>query len=119
MNLLSFLGRWYSTDLAIDLGTANTLIYVKNQGVVLDEPSVVAIQHTSGSSNNKKMIDPVAHRYFAIDAAAVPLEVRGGPAVPEAHAVPVVDGEAAPVSDTSGDPEGLAEFDVDADGSGL
>jgi rod shape-determining protein MreB len=32
------------------------LIYVKNQGVVLDEPSVVAIQHTSGSSNNKKMI---------------------------------------------------------------
>ena len=56
MNLLSFLGRWYSTDLAIDLGTANTLIYVKNQGVVLDEPSVVAIQHTSGSSNNKKMI---------------------------------------------------------------
>jgi rod shape-determining protein MreB len=56
MNLLSFLGRWYSTDLAIDLGTANTLIYVKNQGVVLDEPSVVAIQHTSGSTNNKKMI---------------------------------------------------------------
>jgi rod shape-determining protein MreB len=56
MNLLRFLGRWYSTDLAIDLGTANTLIYVKNQGVVLDEPSVVAIQHTSGSSNNKKMI---------------------------------------------------------------
>ncbi|MCV5663277.1 rod shape-determining protein, partial [Escherichia coli] len=32
-----------SNDLAIDLGTANTLIYVKGQGIVLDEPSVVAI----------------------------------------------------------------------------
>ena len=31
-----------STDMAIDLGTANTLVYVKNQGVVIDEPSVVA-----------------------------------------------------------------------------
>ena len=34
-----------SSDLAIDLGTANTLIYVKGRGVVLDEPSVVAITH--------------------------------------------------------------------------
>jgi glutamyl-tRNA synthetase len=40
-------------------------------------------------TNNKKMIDPVAHRYFAVDGAAVPLEVRGGPEVPEAHAVPL------------------------------
>jgi rod shape-determining protein MreB len=52
MSYLSFFTKWYSTDLAIDLGTANTLIYVKNKGVVLDEPSVVAIQHTSGISNN-------------------------------------------------------------------
>ena len=56
MRILQFFTKWYSTDLAIDLGTANTLIYVKNQGVVLDEPSVVAIQHNSGSANNKKMI---------------------------------------------------------------
>lgn len=34
----------FSTDLSIDLGTANTLIYVRNQGIVLDEPSVVAIR---------------------------------------------------------------------------
>lgn len=33
----------FSTDLAMDLGTANTLIYVKDQGIVLDEPSVVAV----------------------------------------------------------------------------
>jgi len=32
-------------DLAIDLGTANTLIFAKGKGVVLDEPSVVAIQN--------------------------------------------------------------------------
>ncbi|AOE50518.1 rod shape-determining protein [Kangiella sediminilitoris] len=34
----------FSTDLSIDLGTANTLIYVRDQGIVLDEPSVVAIR---------------------------------------------------------------------------
>ena len=32
-----------SADMAIDLGTANTLVYVKSRGIVLDEPSVVAI----------------------------------------------------------------------------
>jgi len=34
----------FSSDLSIDLGTANTLIYMRNQGIVLDEPSVVAIR---------------------------------------------------------------------------
>jgi rod shape-determining protein MreB len=34
----------FSTDLAIDLGTANTLIYVKGKGIVASEPSVVAVQ---------------------------------------------------------------------------
>lgn len=34
---------WFSRDLGIDLGTANTLVYVKGQGIVLCEPSVVAI----------------------------------------------------------------------------
>jgi rod shape-determining protein MreB and related proteins len=33
-----------SSDIGIDLGTANTLVYVKDQGVVLREPSVVAVQ---------------------------------------------------------------------------
>ena len=41
---LSFLGR----DLAVDLGTANTLVYVRGRGVVLNEPSVVAINTTNG-----------------------------------------------------------------------
>ena len=35
---------FFSNDLAIDLGTANTVIYVRNQGVVLDQPSVVAVK---------------------------------------------------------------------------
>ena len=36
------LGRW-SPDIGIDLGTANTLVYVKDRGIVVNEPSVVAI----------------------------------------------------------------------------
>ncbi len=39
----------FSNDLSIDLGTANTLIYIRGQGIVLDEPSVVAIRHESDS----------------------------------------------------------------------
>ena len=35
---------FFSNDLAIDLGTANTLIYVKGKGIVAAEPSVVAVQ---------------------------------------------------------------------------
>lgn len=38
-----------SADMATDLGTANTLVYVKGQGVVLDEPSVVAIADVRGN----------------------------------------------------------------------
>ena len=42
--MLGFLRSYFSNDLAIDLGTANTLIYVRGKGIVLDEPSVVAIR---------------------------------------------------------------------------
>ena len=35
---------WFSNDLAIDLGTATTLVYVRGRGIVLNEPSVVAIE---------------------------------------------------------------------------
>lgn len=40
----------FSNDLSIDLGTANTLIYVKGQGIVLNEPSVVAIRQDRAGS---------------------------------------------------------------------
>ena len=42
--VLNFLLGMFSNDLAIDLGTANTLIYVKGEGIVCNEPSVVAVQ---------------------------------------------------------------------------
>ena len=37
-----------SADMAIDLGTANTLVYVRDRGIVLNEPSVVAISTEAG-----------------------------------------------------------------------
>ncbi len=42
-----FLSRLLSNDIGIDLGTANTLVYVKGQNIVVDEPSVVALDRTS------------------------------------------------------------------------
>ena len=39
---------YFSNDLSIDLGTANTLIYLSGHGIVLDEPSVVAIREEPG-----------------------------------------------------------------------
>ena len=48
----------FSNDLSIDLGTANTLIYVKDQGIVLNEPSVVAIRQERG---NAKSVAAVGH----------------------------------------------------------
>lgn len=45
---MSILSR-FSNDLAIDLGTANTLVFVKNHGIVIDEPSIVAIEKNRGT----------------------------------------------------------------------
>jgi rod shape-determining protein MreB len=42
----------FSHDLSIDLGTANTLIYVKSQGIVLNEPSIIAVQSHRGRNGN-------------------------------------------------------------------
>lgn len=49
----------FSNDLSIDLGTANTLIYVKGQGIVLDEPSVVAIRQDKAGGT--KSVATVGH----------------------------------------------------------
>ena len=45
---LSGLSSLWSQDMAIDLGTANTLVVLKEQGVVLNEPSVVAVIEDGG-----------------------------------------------------------------------
>ena len=57
-NFIANFKNYFSNDLAIDLGTANTLIYVRGQGVVLNEPSVVAIRQ-DGGPNGKKVIQQV------------------------------------------------------------
>jgi len=44
---------YFSNDLSIDLGTANTLIYVRGRGIVLNEPSVVAIREEPGRGGKK------------------------------------------------------------------
>jgi rod shape-determining protein MreB len=48
MGMLSYLNGFGGRDMAVDLGTANTLVYVRGRGIVLSEPSVVAIDHSSG-----------------------------------------------------------------------
>lgn len=45
----------FSNDLSIDLGTANTLIYARGRGIVLDEPSVVAIRHDPSRGGSKSV----------------------------------------------------------------
>ena len=48
MDLANAVLGWFSNDLAIDLGTANTLVYLRGRGIVINEPSVVAIERRSG-----------------------------------------------------------------------
>src|SRR5580700_6346303 len=60
MNLPA-LSALFSRDLAIDLGTANTLVFARDQGIVVDEPSVIAVNKKSGKieavgSQAKEMI---------------------------------------------------------------
>jgi rod shape-determining protein MreB len=65
-----FLG-WFSNDLAIDLGTANTLVYLKGKGIVINEPSVVAIEKKTGKvlavgAEAKKMLGRTPGNIVAI-----------------------------------------------------
>jgi len=66
-NALAFLGR----DMAVDLGTANTLIYVRGRGIVLNEPSVVALNVNTGQivavgADAKRMIGRTPGSILAI-----------------------------------------------------
>ena len=58
--MLKRLAGFFSNDLAIDLGTANTLIYVRHKGIVLNEPSVVAIK-APGPGRAGKHVLAVGH----------------------------------------------------------
>ncbi|GGS54317.1 rod shape-determining protein [Planobispora rosea] len=79
-SVLGFLGR----DMAVDLGTANTLVYVRDRGIVLDEPSVVALNTRTGKiaavgSDAKQMIGRTPGHIVAIrplaDGVITDLEV--------------------------------------------
>ncbi len=68
---MSFFSKFFARNIGIDLGTANTLVYVKGKGVVLREPSVVAIRRDTGSilavgSEAKKMIGRTPGNIIAI-----------------------------------------------------
>ena len=60
----------FSTDIAIDLGTANTLIYVKGKGIVLNEPSIVAFDKTTkriiALGNKAKEMQGREHREISV-----------------------------------------------------
>ncbi|MFN8944939.1 MAG: rod shape-determining protein, partial [Pseudobdellovibrionaceae bacterium] len=53
MKFFDKINDYLSNDIAIDLGTANTLVYVKGKGVIIDEPSVVAVQKNFRGTQNK------------------------------------------------------------------
>lgn len=79
----------FSTDLAIDLGTANTLVYMKGKGVLFSEPSVVAIQKDSKEQKSvlavgreaKEMLGRTPGNIFAIrpikDGVIADFEITG------------------------------------------
>ena len=61
----------FSTDIGIDLGTCNTLIYVKDKGIVIDEPSVIAVEKgtkriVAVGSEAKRMLDKTPGNIIAI-----------------------------------------------------
>jgi len=60
--MLKALRGIFSSDISIDLGTANTLVYVRNQGIVLNEPSVVAIRRDAGGQRTVVAVGAEAKR---------------------------------------------------------
>ena len=87
--MLKRLRGMFSTDLSIDLGTANTLIYVKDRGIILDEPSVVAIRVHNGQKSIEAVGTEAKRMLGRICLALAPCEARGS-AVQVAWAMVVV-----------------------------
>src|ERR1700722_5632744 len=53
MSFVDKISEYFSNDIAIDLGTANTLVFAKGRGIILDEPSVVAVQKNARGGQNR------------------------------------------------------------------
>ena len=78
VNKLTFVGR----DMAVDLGTANTLVYVRGRGIVLNEPSVVAVNQDNGAilavgSEAKKMIGRTPGNIVAMASSLTSIPLSG------------------------------------------
>src|SRR5277367_4925640 len=53
MGIFEKFSEYFSNDIAIDLGTANTLVYARGRGIILNEPSVVAVQKNYRGMQNR------------------------------------------------------------------
>src|SRR6188508_1457260 len=78
LNLMSWLP---ANEIAVDLGTANTLIYVKGEGIVLNEPSVVAIEKATGRVKGigleaKRMLGRTPEGIVAVPSGITEVERR-------------------------------------------
>ena len=63
--MIRMMRGWFAKDMAIDLGTANTIIYVERQGIVLNEPSVVAMNDTGGNSKRIRAVGYAPNKCWA------------------------------------------------------
>ena len=73
-DMSSFLNRilgLFSNDLAIDLGTANTLVFVKGKGIVLSEPSVVAVKKDPRGGNKVLAVGLEAKRMLVYTSMTI------------------------------------------------
>src|SRR5207244_3747466 len=87
MNLRSIVNlSFLSSDLATDLGTANTLVYAKNKGIVVSEPSIVAVNKVTGTVGREAQGRDVYLGDQAMGAA-----IGAGLPIPEASGNMVVD----------------------------
>ena len=64
MGFFDTVSDYFSNDIAIDLGTANTLVYVKGKGIIINEPSVVAVQKNYRGMQNKVLAVGAAIRHM-------------------------------------------------------
>ena len=69
LQLLEALRNMFTCDIGIDLGTANTLVYMKGRGIIIREPSVVAVD----ARTDELRVRCVGHEAKAIIGAAPPL----------------------------------------------
>ena len=84
MGVLSYLTGLGGRDMAVDLGTANTLVYVRGRGIVLSEPSVVAIDsrnYKRGATVEEETQvgkSPLPDRYADESSSGLTFEVKSG-----------------------------------------